>query len=57
MKEFYNSGSVADRGTMYNIKVIFKHKNAKTEVMDNFQHVWDFIEVQAIALYLLFFCN
>ena len=45
MNEFYSGKSLADRGTLYHIKEFFNHKSLKSNVMENFQHVWDFIEV------------
>jgi hypothetical protein len=45
MKEFFVAASVGARGTTYNIKELFNHRNLKEKVMDNFQHVWDFIQV------------
>ena len=45
MDVFYKN-SIAEKGTLGNIKQIFEHKSLKpSDVMNNFQHVWDFVEV------------
>ena len=45
MDVFFNGSSVADRGTVAQLKSFFQHRSLKPKVMDNFQHVWDFLEV------------
>ena len=45
MNQLFKQTSVGDRGTMYHLKEIFQHRSLKSKVMDNVQHVWDFVEV------------
>ena len=45
MDAFFNGRSVADRGTLFNLKEYFRHRSLEGKVMDNFQHVYDFLEV------------
>ena len=45
MNQFFTGKGLSDRGTFFNMKAVFRHHNLKSKVMDNFDHVWDFIEV------------
>nr|XP_002736791.1 PREDICTED: uncharacterized protein LOC100378528 [Saccoglossus kowalevskii] len=43
MDKMYNAKSAGSKGTLYNIKTVFKHKNVKTKVMDNMNEVTDLL--------------
>lgn len=45
MNEFYNAESLAERGTVAQVKEMFGHRSLKRKVMANYQHVWDFVQV------------
>ena len=52
MNEFMKNGSVADDGTLANIREVFRHHSLKNKVMDNFQHVKDFVRVNKIFFFV-----
>lgn len=43
MKRLFNGASIADRGTLAHLKNYFQHKNVSTDVMNNFNHVDNFM--------------
>ena len=49
MEDFFSEDSTADPGTLYNIKQRFKHRSVNKNVMHNFQHTWDMLEVYQSA--------
>ena len=42
--------SAGDRGTLQQIKNFFGHRSVKHRVMENYQHVSDFIEVRSFSI-------
>lgn len=54
MNALFTATSIADRGTLYQIKEMFNHRSVKKNVMGNFQHVWDLLKVLPIKLIVLF---
>ena len=48
MDLFFKQTSVTKRGSLYNIKEVFNHRNVKQKVMEDFQHVHDFISVTTL---------
>jgi hypothetical protein len=47
---FFRGGSVANRGTLYNIKEVFNHRSVSSDVMNNFDHVWDLVQVYILII-------
>ncbi len=45
MDSLFKTDNVADRGTLYHAKEFFGHRSVQKEVMHNFQHVWDLLQV------------
>ena len=46
MNSLFKGESVAERGTIAHLKEYFRHRSfSPKKVMDNFQHVWDFMQV------------
>jgi hypothetical protein len=45
MNNFYSGSSQAEAGTLFQIKVFFQHKSVSSNVMKDFQHVWDLLQV------------
>ena len=48
MNMLYRGQSVAARGTIAQLKGFFGHRSLKKDVMQNYQHVWDMIEVKSV---------
>ena len=46
MTDLYDSKSIGDRGTLYQIKVYLNQMGANLPVMSHFQHVWDLFQVR-----------
>ncbi len=46
MDGLFSPASVASRGTFFHSKEFFGHKSVQKDVMHNFQHVWDLMQVQ-----------
>ncbi len=59
MTQLFSQQSVADIGTLYFFKEIFKHRNFKSHLMHNFKHVEHFLHVslvvKLITSYTIFF--
>ncbi|XP_014672745.1 PREDICTED: uncharacterized protein LOC106813191 [Priapulus caudatus] len=50
MDMLFNGQSAPDKGTLFNIKNVFNHRNLKKKVMDNFNHVEDFLKFTTAAM-------
>ena len=50
MDKHYTANSVAEKGTLYNIKSKFLHKNIKSKVMENIQKVYDLVQFSCEGL-------
>ena len=46
MDDLFTPASVASHGTLFHSKEFFGHKSVQKDVMHNFQHVWDLMQVQ-----------
>jgi len=46
MDQHFSQKSIGEIGSLYYIKEIFSHRSLKAAVMQNYQHVEDFIEVR-----------
>ena len=45
MTNFFSGKSETSRGSLFNLKKVFGHRSASMDVMNNFQHVADLVDV------------
>ena len=57
MDTFYCSKSAGEKGTLYNIKAKFGHRNVKPKVMANVQRVYDLVNFTAEGFTCLLCCE
>ena len=50
MNTLFHGESVAEYGTLAQIKGLFDHRNCKKKVIENYQHVVDLIKVTFVGL-------
>ena len=55
MKNFFAGKSARQRGSLFNIKETFCHRNVKKDVSENFQHVEDLLKVSMVAYIIIIF--
>ncbi len=49
MNTLFDPRSIATPGAMYYVKEYLGHRAVKKEVMQNFQHVWDLLQVKYVT--------